>query len=724
MHSADLLDEALLAYQNNNNRHAIQLLLKLIQMEPANYDALQTLAVIYASQGEHHLAISFYSKASELNPNDPYLLSNWGSSYIELNLNSEALVLLKRAVDLDPHFPEFLYNLANCHSGLGDFQSAISLYKRAIELDPAHHQAHNNLGKALFDLNQFDEATIHFHKALEIFCDSPSYLMNYANTLNRLNQFDKAIIYLDKALTLNPNLAEAWLYKGNSFLGMNLTIKAINYYDKAAGINPNYVEALLNKAAALQDLKNYYDAAISFKKALDLNQNADWALGNYVFSKMKMADWSNLENEIDTISNQIRAGKNSVHPFAYLAMLDDPQLQLQCAKIYSNFNYSVANKSFQLAGQKDHKVRVGYYSADFNNHAVSFLTVELFELHDRNLFEIIAFSFKKSDGSPIRKRLEIAFDQFLDVSSLSDSEITTLSHDLSIDIAVDLSGFTAGSRPAIFANRVAPIQISYIGYLGTMGSPFIDYLIADASLIPTNSQKFYSEKIIYIPCYQVNDRQRSSGNKSLSREQYGLPNDSFVYCCFCDSYKISPFIFDSWMRILHAVPDSVLFLNEDNKWVVDNLKHEAELRGISTERLIFSPRIPVDDYLARYRACDLFLDTTPYNAGTTASDALWMGLPLLTLSGQSFASRMATSILNSIGLSDLIVSSTDQYELLAIDLGRHPDAIQCIKKRLAENQPASPLFDSPTFASNIESAFMRAYDQYRYGAPLDHIYIK
>jgi len=724
MHSTNLLDEALAAYKSNNLGHAIQLLLKLIQYDPNNYDALQILAVLYASQGEHNLAISFYSKASELNPNDPYLLSNWGSSYLEVNQHSEALVLLKRAVDLEPHFPEFLYNLANCHSGLDDPLTAISLYRRVIELEPTHHQSHNNLGKALFDLNQFDEAASYFHKALELFSDSPNYLMNYGNTLNKLNQFDRALIYFDKAIAFKPGLAEAWLNKGISLLGIGLFENAIEYFDRAIAINPYCVKTLLNKAGALQDLKNYYDAVFYYEKALDLDPNADWAIGNLVFSKMKMCDWRNLKNDICTISNLVSSNMNAVHPFAYLAMVDSPNLQLQCSKIYSNFNYSAVSRSFFSATRKNRKLRVGYYSADFNNHAVSFLTAELFELHDRNLFEIYAFSFMKSDDSPMRIRLERAFDHFLDVSSMSDSEITSSSRNFSIDIAVDLGGFTASSRPAVFASRVAPIQISYIGYLGTMGSPFIDYLISDKSIIPSEYQSFYSEKIVYLPSYQVNDRKRSIGNNCLPREQYGLPSDSFVYCCFNDTYKISPFIFDSWMRILHAVPNGVLFLNEDNKWVVDNLRNEAELRGISAKRLIFSPRVSVDDYLARYRTCDLFLDTTPYNAGTTASDALWMGLPVLTLCGHSFASRVASSILNSVGLSDLIVNSIEQYEFLAIHLGIHPNALQSIKRRLSDNQSTASLFDSLSFTKNIESAFMVAYDRYSSNAPLDHIYIQ
>ncbi len=723
MNPNDLLDEALVAYQNDNSRHAIQILLNLTQLDPVNYDALHALAVIYASQGEHNLAISFYSKALELNSSDPYLLSNYGSSFLELNQNSKALELLKKAVDLEPHFYEFLYNLANCYCALGVPLTAVSLYKKVIELQPTHHQSFNNLGKALFDLNQFDDAATYFYKALEFFSDSPNYLMNYGNTLNKLNQFYKALFYFDKAIALNPDMSDVWLNRGISFLGIGLIENAIENFDRAIALNPYYVKALLNKASALQDLKNYYDAVFYYEKARDLDPNTDWALGNLVFSKMKMCDWRNFNNYISTISNLIRSNMNAVHPFAYLAMVDNPDLQLQCSKRYSNFNYSSISRSFSQPQYKNSKLRVGYYSADFNNHAVSFLTAELYELHDRNLFEIYAFSYKGSDGSPIRARLEKAFDHFIDASSMSDSEIASSSRDFYIDIAVDLGGFTAGSRPGVFANRIAPIQISYIGYLGTMGSPFIDYLIADKFIIPSECQSSYSEKIIYLPSYQVNDRKRSIGNNCLSRVLYGLPDDAFVYCCFNDTYKISPFIFDSWMRILHAVPKGVLFLNKDNKWVVDNLRNEAQLRGICSSRLIFSPRVSVDDYLARYRTCDLFLDTTPYNAGTTASDALWMGLPVLTLSGHSFASRVAASLLSAIGLPELIANTQEQYQELAIELAMNPKKLAEIKLRLANNRSTAPLFNTPLFTTNLEAAYIKMYESYRSGAPLDHIYI-
>jgi predicted O-linked N-acetylglucosamine transferase (SPINDLY family) len=328
------------------------------------------------------------------------------------------------------------------------------------------------------------------------------------------------------------------------------------------------------------------------------------------------------------------------------------------------------------------KIRIGYFSTDFKNHPVAFLIAELFEIHDRNRFEIYAFSLENATDE-MRGRLVMAFDRFIDAESMSDVEIAQASRGLSIDIAVDLTGFTQDSRTGIFAHRAAPIQVNYLGYPGTMGADYIDYIIADKTLIPPQSQKYYSEKVVYLPnSYQVNDRRRLISDRCFTRQELGLPENRFVFCCFNNNFKILPATFDGWMRILKAVESSVLFLYAENKWAEENLKKEAKARGIDSSRLVFGRQIPMEEYLARYRACNLFLDTTPYNAGTTASDALWTGLPVLTLIGQSFASRIAASLLKAIGLSELITNSQEQYEALAIELAMNPKKLAGIKERL------------------------------------------
>jgi predicted O-linked N-acetylglucosamine transferase (SPINDLY family) len=366
---------------------------------------------------------------------------------------------------------------------------------------------------------------------------------------------------------------------------------------------------------------------------------------------------------------------------------------------------------------------LGYFSADFGNHAVSYLTAGLFEMHDHEQFEVLAFSLKSRKNDFFLDRIQNSFDQFIDVTNRSDQEIAQLSRELNIDIAIDLGGFTTGSRTGIFAYRAAPIQLSYIGYLGTMAAPYFDYLIADKTIIPPELQSHYTEQIIYLPSYQSNDRKRIVSEKIFTRQELGLPETGFVFACFNNSYKILPATFDGWMRILQKVNGSVLFIYADNHWVEENLKNEAHARGVDPQRLIFGKRIPLDQYMARYRSCDLFLDTTPYNAGTTASDALWVGLPVLTLIGESFASRVAASLLKAIDLPELITNTQEQYEARAIEFALNPDKLTAIKQKLANNRLTTPLFDTPLFTKHLEAAYTKIMERYWADLPPVHIEI-
>jgi predicted O-linked N-acetylglucosamine transferase (SPINDLY family) len=439
---------------------------------------------------------------------------------------------------------------------------------------------------------------------------------------------------------------------------------------------------------------------------------------------MKICSWLDLADSLDDLSKKVISNEMASLPFPLLALNDDAALHKKSSEIYSQHKYS-KNLALGLIHKipPQGKLRIGYFSPDFRNHAVSFLMAELFELHDKNRFEILAFSFGADDKSPMRSRLSQAFNQFIDVSNMSDLDVAKLARELRIDIAVDLGGFTADSRTGIFSYRAAPVQVSYIGYLGTMGAEYYDYLLADETIIPVGLQKFYSENIAYLPSYQVNDRKRIISDRLFTRQELGLPQKEFVFCCFNNNYKILPDTFSSWVRILQAVDGSVLFLYGENKWAEANLRKEAEVRGIDKTRLIFGGYLPQDEYLARYRACDLFLDTFPYNAGTTASDALWTGLPVLTLMGESFASRVAASLLNAIDLPELITNTQEEYEALAIELAMHPHKLAEIKLKLANNRLTTPLFDTPLFTKNLEATYIKMYERYQNDLQPDHISI-
>ena len=439
---------------------------------------------------------------------------------------------------------------------------------------------------------------------------------------------------------------------------------------------------------------------------------------------MKICSWSDLEESLSKISTKVMACEKVANPFLLLALNDDALLHKKSSEIYVQSTYPLNTMLGPIIKRpQNHKIKLGYFSADFHNHATGYLMAELFELHDKSKFELIGFSFGPTTNDEMRHRLEKSFDQFIEVDSKSDVEIAQLSRNLKLDIAVDLKGFTQDSRTGIFSYRAAPIQVNYLGYPGTMGADYIDYIIADKTLIPTESQLLYAEKVVYLPnSYQVNDRKRLISNRRFTRQEHGLPEDDFVFCCFNSNYKILPDIFASWMRILHAVEGSVLWVFQDNPWVIENLKSEALNFGICINRLIFAEQIPLAEHLARHHQADLFLDTLPYNAHTTTSDALWTGLPVLTLTGKSFASRVAASLLNAIGLPELITSSQEEYEALAIKLAKTPQKLADIKSKLASNRLTSPLFDTPLFTKNLEDAYIKMHERYRSGLQPNHIF--
>jgi predicted O-linked N-acetylglucosamine transferase (SPINDLY family) len=442
--------------------------------------------------------------------------------------------------------------------------------------------------------------------------------------------------------------------------------------------------------------------------------------------KMFMCDWQNFEAELESLSLRINKDQKSILSFPVLALIDSLAVLHKTSATWIKdkhpINPLIGSTSKNV---RRNKIRIGYYSSDFHDHATAHLMTELFELHDKNNFELIAFSFGPDTKDEMRQRLAKAFEQFIDVRFKSDKDIALMSRDMGIDIAVDLKGCTKDHRMDIFSYRAAPIQVNYIGFPGTMAAEYIDYIIADPTLIPIESQQHYSEKVVYLPnSYQVNDRQRVISEKVFNKEELGLPKDSFTFCCFNNNYKITPHTFDGWVRILKAVEDSVLWLFEDNPTAVINLRKEAQTKGIDPNRLVFAKRMKLPEHLARHRAADLFIDTLPYNAHTTASDALWAGLPVLTCMGESFASRVAASLLNAIELPELITTTQEQYEATAIELATNPEKLKAIKDKLEKNRLTTALFDTPRFTKHIEAAYTQMYERYQADLPLDHIYVE
>jgi predicted O-linked N-acetylglucosamine transferase (SPINDLY family) len=440
---------------------------------------------------------------------------------------------------------------------------------------------------------------------------------------------------------------------------------------------------------------------------------------------MHLCDWRNIDNEWEHLISAVRNGKVNAEPFAFLSIPSTSSDQLKCAKLWNGDKYLTSKTPIWQGERYDHKrIRVAYVSADFRSHPGAYSIAGLIEQHDRSRFKIIGVSFGVDDRSEIRKRVVAAFDEFYDVRGKSDDQVAKLLHDLQIDIAIDRNGYTKDSRSGIFAHRPAPIQINYLGFVATMGTAFIDYIIADKVVAPLEHRQFYTEKIVQLPnCYQANDTKRKFAERPPTRQEVGLPQGAFVFCCFNNNYKITPAIFDIWMRILKQVEGGVFWILEDNATAAGNLRKEAEARGVNADRLIFAKRMSVADHLARHRLADLFLDTLPYNAHSTASDALWAGLPVLTCLGETFAGRVAASLLNAIHLSELITTTLEDYERLAIEIATNPEKLARIKRKLADNRLKTPLFDTKLFTKHIEAAYTAMYERHKAGLAPDHIIV-
>jgi predicted O-linked N-acetylglucosamine transferase (SPINDLY family) len=541
-----------------------------------------------------------------------------------------------------------------------------------------------------------------------------------------LKRYDEALAAFDRALALKPDLAEAWLGRGNVFVWLKRYEEALAAFDRALALKPDFPEAWNSRGILLIELKRYHEAIDACDKALALNPNLDGIEGLRLRCKTNLCDWTDFTDECEHLNSSLKNGKGSTDPFSFLGISASPEHQRKCAELWVAKKYPSFDKStWRGEVYKHDRIRIAYVSADFHQHAVSYLIAGMFECHDRSQFEVMAISFGPDDASEMRQRLRNSFEHFIDGKAYDDDEIASQIKNAEIDILIDLKGFTNDARTGIFARRPAPIQVNYLGYPGTMGADYIDYIIADGTLIPDSYQAHYTEKIVYLPnSYQANDKKRPISDKVFTRLELELPENGIIFCCFNDNYKILPDIFDRWMQILLQIEGSVLWLLVDNASAASNLRKEAEARGVSGERLVFAGRMPLPDHLARYRLADLFLDTLPYNAHTTASDALWAGLPVLTQIGETFAGRVSGSLLTAIGLPELITSTPQAYEHRAIELAINPEKLAAIKHRLANNRITTSLFDTQLYARHIEAAYRAMYERYQANVQPDHIHVR
>jgi len=700
---------------------------KAIALKPEYLEAWFNRGIALLQLRDWHAAIENFDQAIVLKPEYAEAWSNRGIALHELKQWKAAVESYDQAIALKPDYAEACSNRGNALVELKEWAAAFACYDQAIALKPGYVEAWYNRGNALEELKEWKAAVGSYDKAIALNPDYAEAWSKRGNALLELKEPGAALTSFERAIALKPDFAEAWSNKGNALSDINKWDEALASYERAIALKPDFAEAWFNRGNVLKELSNPESAAASFARAFLLNPDGDYLLGAYLYLAMMICDWTSFDELSSRMASKIVNHDKVAVPVQVLSLTGSPKMQQQVAVTYMQQNHPLRLRQQDLVKpQKHDKIRVGYYSADFHNHASMYWVAEMFEKHDRSKFELIAFSFGPDlHEDAMRKRVVPAFDRFLDVRTSSDEEVALLSRELEIDIAVDLKGFTRYSRTDIFAFRAAPIQVNYMGYPGTMGTGYMDYIIADHTLIPEEQQQFYSEKIAYLPdSYQANDSKRKIADRVFTRQELGLPATGFVFCCFNNNYKITPDIFDCWMRILDRVEGSVLWLFENNPQAAINLQSEALRRGVDVERLIFARRMALPEHLARHRVADLFLDTLPCNAHTTASDALWAGLPVLTRIGETFAGRVAASLLNAIRLPELITSSMDEYEALAIELATNPGKLAQIKHKLDKNRLATPLFDSDQFTRNIEAAYRDMYERYHLDLPPDHLFVK
>lgn len=603
-------------------------------------------------------------------------------------------------------------------SQTGRASAGADYLRKSVALNSQDPLAWNNLANILKQLGEHAEAAQAYERALAL---QPGYLSAWCNlgeVLRTLRHYPRALIAYQHALAVNPLHLDALLGCVCVLLDMGRSPQALVYAQQAVRESPENAAANRGLGVALSNLKRYPEAAYFLRKALQIDPNGTAVLGTLMYADMVCCDWHARAELLERIEADLMRGVWVAEPFVLVGCNGSASVLRTSAELQMKATVpATIPKLMEVRpAPRKEKLRIAYLSADFHTHATSYLIAELFELHDRDRFEVMAVSFGPDDDGALRKRIEAAVGQFFRVNDLSDQEVADLLVREQVDIAIDLKGFTLDSRPGIFQFRPAPIVVNYLGFPSTMGAACFDYIIGDPVVTPFEHAEFYVEKIVQLPdSYQVNDRKREIAPSTPLREQNGLPESSFVFACFNNNYKITPEVFDIWMRLLARLPGSVLWLMGGNEIATANLQREAATRGIASDRLVFAPRAPLPEHLARHRLADLFLDTLPCNAHTTASDALWAGLPVLTCLGSTFAGRVAASLLTAVGLPELITTSLADYEEQALQLATDPARLAALRQKLQAQRDSAPLFDTPRFTAHLEKAYLQMVERYRQG---------
>jgi predicted O-linked N-acetylglucosamine transferase (SPINDLY family) len=723
------LDHAVALERNGMLVQADSAYATVIANNPQYFDALHLYGLFKFKRGQLSDAIRLIENAHKLNPGSLNALNSLGVVYAHLKSYGQALDTFNKIVQHDQNNIQALSNKAQCLNELGRFQEAVDICDKILSLDKFKLDASLARGAALLELGNHEQALLSYQNIVAF---NPTHAVAWCgigNAFYRLKRYDEALAAYDRALFLKADLENAWFGRGNALSDLRRHNEALVAYDKAVSIKPNLTEAWLARAVIFSSMRRSKEAIDAYTKVKNINPDFPFIDGFYIHQKMLSCDWAGLDRMIQAVEADIFARKPSALPFGWQGLSESEQSLRLCAQIWNEIKFPIPKiirkDTIQRTKLLSDKIRIGYVSGEFRDHATSRLIAGLLESHDKAKFEVIGLDNGWDDSSAVRARINNALNKIIDIRRLDDDTVAAKIHDERIDILVNLNGYFGEGRTRVFAYKAAPIQVNYLGFPGTLGAGYIDYIIADKCVLPPESKICYDEKVVYLPhTYQVNDRNKTVSESNNSRSESNLPLDEFVFCCFNNAYKITPNTFDSWMAILKRVDNSVLWLLEDNDLAAQNLRREAQQRAVDPSRLIFAKRMPLADHLARHLLADLFLDTLPYNAHTTASDALWAGLPVLTQIGQTFAGRVAASLLNAIGLPELITHSRQEYEALAVELALNRERLFLIREKLEKNRMTTPLFDTALFTRHMEAAYEAMYQRNQAGLLPDHIEIQ
>lgn len=695
----------------------------------ADADVLLQQALEFHHAGKFEEADEIYRRVLENNPEHPDALNLHGAVKFHNHEYTAAIELIEHAIRINPETPFYYNNCAMAYDAVGNYDKAIAYYEKALSLRKHYVVARNNLANTLAKAGQIELAMQHYNNILLWNSSNAEACLGLGNMWLSLGARIKAVKSYKRALANRREFPEAYNGLGAAYYQQGKLDLAEHYILRALKIRETFPEAYLNLATVCEERNDMAQAVEYYRKALQLKPDYEKAAIQLAFVLQRMCVWPDAWQTAHDLRQQFnRDGRLDISPFRFLTLADTTSAaeQHRCAQIRAaNLVKKIHDvPTFEFERKQKDKIRIGYVSSDLRGHAVGRLIVAMLENHDHEAFEVYVYTTDNTPSEGVNARIIAASDEYINISNVSYKDAANRIYMDGIDILVDLNGYTKNARTEIFACKPAPVQINYLGYPGTMGAEFMDYLIADKFLIPDSQQECYSEKVIYLPgSYQPNDPQRTMSKEPLSREQYGLPEDGFVFCCFNNNYKITEEIFTVWMHVLHKIPQSVLWLLEDNQWVRDNLHTFMREHDVDPQRLIFAPRQPVEIHLARQQLADLFLDTLPYNAHTTASDALWCGLPLLTCVGDTFPSRVAGSLLTTCGLQELITYNLEEYEARAIDLATHPERLDHIRQKLQESRDENPLFNMRAFARRLEQGYSEAWELFQQGEAAHNLVI-